>query len=53
MDHDAYGSYHATNLEAQTARATPVELVLVLITWAVSQHQLAANRPSTQHSVLS
>jgi len=30
MDHDAYGSYHATNLEAQTARATPVELVLVL-----------------------
>jgi flagellar protein FliS len=30
MDHDAYGSYHATNLEAQTARATPIELVLVL-----------------------
>jgi flagellar protein FliS len=30
MDHDAYGSYHATNLESQTARATPVELVLVL-----------------------
>ena len=30
MDHEAYGSYHATNLEAQTARATPVELVLVL-----------------------
>jgi flagellar protein FliS len=30
MDHEAYGSYHATNLESQTARATPVELVLVL-----------------------
>ena len=30
MDHDAYGSYHSTNLEAQTARATPIELVLVL-----------------------
>ncbi len=30
MDHDAYSSYHATNLDAQTARATPVELVLVL-----------------------
>lgn len=30
MNHDAYGSYHATNLESQTARATPVELVLVL-----------------------
>ena len=30
MNQDAYGSYHSTNLEAQTARATPVELVLVL-----------------------
>jgi flagellar protein FliS len=30
MNHDAYGSYHATNLDAQTARASPVELVLVL-----------------------
>ena len=27
---DAYGSYHAVNLGAQTARATPVELVLLL-----------------------
>ncbi|XLZ71125.1 flagellar export chaperone FliS [Massilia sp. SR12] len=30
MNQDAYGSYHSTNLESQTARATPVELVLVL-----------------------
>lgn len=30
MNHDAYSSYHAVNLDAQTARATPVELVLVL-----------------------
>ena len=28
--HEAYGSYHAVNLDAQTARATPVELVLLL-----------------------
>jgi flagellar protein FliS len=27
---EAYGSYHAVNLDAQTARATPVELVLML-----------------------
>jgi flagellar protein FliS len=27
---EAYGSYHAVNLDAQTARATPVELVLLL-----------------------
>jgi flagellar secretion chaperone FliS len=27
---DAYGDYHAVNLDAQTARATPVELVLLL-----------------------
>jgi flagellar secretion chaperone FliS len=30
MNQEAYGSYHAVNLEAQTARASPVELVLVL-----------------------
>jgi flagellar protein FliS len=30
MNYEAYGSYHATNLDAQTARASPVELVLVL-----------------------
>ena len=30
MNQDAYGDYHAVNLEAQTARASPVELVLVL-----------------------
>ena len=30
MDYDAYASYHSTNLDAQTARASPVELVLVL-----------------------
>jgi flagellar protein FliS len=27
---DAYGDYHAVNLDAQTARASPVELVLLL-----------------------
>jgi flagellar protein FliS len=27
---EAYGNYHATNLDAQTARASPVELVLLL-----------------------
>jgi len=27
---EAYGSYHATNLDAQTSRASPVELVLLL-----------------------
>lgn len=30
QNHEAYSSYHATNLEAQVARASPVELVLVL-----------------------
>jgi flagellar protein FliS len=31
MSHqDAYGSYHAVNLDAQTSRASPVELVLLL-----------------------
>jgi flagellar protein FliS len=27
---EAYGSYHSVNLDAQTARASPVELVLLL-----------------------
>ena len=27
---EAYGSYHAANLDAQTSRASPVELVLLL-----------------------
>jgi flagellar protein FliS len=27
---EAYGSYHAANLDAQTARASPIELVLLL-----------------------
>ncbi len=27
---DAYGDYHSVNLDAQTARASPVELVLLL-----------------------
>jgi flagellar protein FliS len=27
---EAYGSYHAVNLDSQTARASPVELVLLL-----------------------
>jgi len=30
LNNEAYGNYHAVNLDAQTARATPVELVLVL-----------------------
>lgn len=30
MNHDAYSEYHSTNLDAQTARASPIELVLVL-----------------------
>ena len=30
LNQDAYSNYHAVNLDAQTARATPVELVLVL-----------------------
>jgi len=29
-NHEAYSSYHAVNLDAQTARASPIELVLVL-----------------------
>ncbi|MBQ5942374.1 MULTISPECIES: flagellar export chaperone FliS [unclassified Massilia] len=28
--HEAYGSYHAVDLDAQTSRASPVELVLLL-----------------------
>src|SRR5690554_3727602 len=31
LNHDAYHSYHAVNLGAQTATASPVELVLVLM----------------------
>jgi len=31
LNHDAYHQYHAVNLDAQTARASPVELVLVLM----------------------
>lgn len=30
MNQDAYNSYHSVNLDAKTARASPVELVLVL-----------------------
>lgn len=30
LDTDGYGSYHSVNLGAQVARATPVELVLLL-----------------------
>jgi flagellar protein FliS len=30
LNQEAYSSYHSTNLDAQTARASPVELVLVL-----------------------
>lgn len=31
MDYDAYRSYHAVNLDAQTSRASPVQLVLILM----------------------
>lgn len=31
VDQDAYRSYHAVDLNAQTARATPVQLVLILM----------------------
>lgn len=31
MDHDAYNHYHAVNLNAQTANASPVQLVLMLL----------------------
>lgn len=31
MNHDAYSSYHAVNLSAQTAQASPVQLVIVLM----------------------
>lgn len=31
MQHDAYTAYHAVNLHAQTATASPVQLVLILI----------------------
>jgi len=31
LDYDAYSNYHAVNLEARTARATPVQLVLILM----------------------
>lgn len=30
MNQEAYSSYHSVNLDAQTARASPIELVLVL-----------------------
>lgn len=30
LNHDAYSNYHAVNLDAQAARASPVELVLLL-----------------------
>jgi flagellar protein FliS len=31
LDYEAYRSYHAVNLDAQTARASPVQLVLILM----------------------
>ncbi|RJF96702.1 flagellar export chaperone FliS [Noviherbaspirillum cavernae] len=31
LNHDAYSSYHAVNLDSQTARASPVQLVLILM----------------------
>ncbi|RZI44220.1 flagellar export chaperone FliS [Herbaspirillum sp. HC18] len=31
LNHDAYSSYHAVNLNSQTASASPVQLVLILM----------------------
>jgi flagellar protein FliS len=31
LNHEAYSSYHAVNLDAQTASASPVQLVLILM----------------------
>jgi len=31
LDYEAYSSYHAVDLQARTARATPVQLVLILM----------------------
>ncbi len=31
MDYDVYSNYHAVNLNAQTANASPVQLVLILM----------------------
>jgi flagellar secretion chaperone FliS len=31
LNHDAYSSYHTVNLSAQTAQASPVQLVIVLM----------------------
>jgi flagellar protein FliS len=31
LDHEAYRNYHAVNLDVQTARASPVQLVLILM----------------------
>jgi flagellar protein FliS len=31
LDHDAYNHYHDVNLRAQTANASPVQLVLILL----------------------
>lgn len=31
MNHDAYQSYHSVSLSAQTAQASPVQLVLILM----------------------
>ena len=39
---EAYGSYHAVNLDAQTTRASPVDLVL-LLTDGYNSQTIAAN----------
>jgi len=31
LDHEAYRSYHAVDLDARTSRASPVQLVLILM----------------------
>ncbi|HEY1091641.1 MAG TPA: flagellar export chaperone FliS [Burkholderiaceae bacterium] len=45
--HEAYGSYHAVDLDAQTSRASPVELVLLLTNGLLDE--LARARGHIEH----
>ncbi|AAQ60662.1 flagellar export chaperone FliS [Chromobacterium violaceum] len=47
MDYDAYRSYHAVNLEAQTGAASQIELVLVLFDGLLEE--IARARGHLQH----
>jgi flagellar protein FliS len=41
---EAYASYHATSLDAQTSRASPIELVLLLDELARARAHIVAKR---------